>query len=424
MPLHQRITRRAFAGAAVALGAGLASAAQPRPGRILLRSSWQSINIGDIGHTPGVLRLLEQHLPTAEVVVWASATHTADTTAMLTKRFPKLKVVKGAVDADGKTAVKELDEAIGWADFFLHSSGPSLVAAKDLAAFEKRTGKPFGVYGITYGGAAESVVKLLGRAQFAYFRDTVSLAKAKADGVACPVTEFAPDGAFAVDLRADDKAEAYLKASGLEAGKFLVAIPRWRNTPRWALAGRPPAGDEVEKEKTNHRLKEQDHRPVREAIVSFVRETGLKVLVCPEDMTQMSIGKEQLVDPLPADVRKQVVWRERFWNTDEALSTYVRSVGLLSMDMHSPIMAVGNGIPAVHLRFKEQTSKGVMWKDVGLGDWLFDLDAEVDAARLTAAVVGFVKDPAGTKAKVEAARAFVRKRQAETMAVVGKAVIG
>lgn len=415
-------TRRTFLTSALSTPGLAAIAADPRPRRVLLRSSWQTINIGDIGHTPGVLHLLEQHVPTAEVVVWASASHTAETTAMLTKRFPRVKVVKGAVGADGRTRAKELDDAIEWADLFLHSSGPSLVAARDTAAFEKRTGKPFGVYGITFGGADGAQKQLLSRAKFVFFRDSVSLARAKADGVACPVMAFGPDGAFAVDLRADDKAATFLKASELEPGKFLVAIPRWRNTPRWTLAGRPPAGDEVEREKTNHRLKERDHAPVREAMVAFVRETGLKVLVCPEDMTQMSIGKEQLVDPLPADVKKRVVWREQFWNTDEALSTYVRSVGLLSMDMHSPILAVGNGVPAVHLRFKEQTSKGIMWKDVGLGDWLFDLDAGVDGAKLAAAVLGFATDPKAAKAKVESALAVVRKRQRETMAVVREAL--
>ena len=43
-----------------------------RPPRILLRSSWQCVNIGDIAHTPGVLALLEKHLPEAEVILWAS----------------------------------------------------------------------------------------------------------------------------------------------------------------------------------------------------------------------------------------------------------------------------------------------------------------------------------------------------------------
>src|SRR4249920_3028765 len=39
---------------------------------ILLRSSWQTVNIGDIGHTPGVLRLIERHLPGVDVRLWPS----------------------------------------------------------------------------------------------------------------------------------------------------------------------------------------------------------------------------------------------------------------------------------------------------------------------------------------------------------------
>jgi len=35
-------------------------------------SSWQTVNIGDIAHTPGVLALLEKHLPHAEIRLWPS----------------------------------------------------------------------------------------------------------------------------------------------------------------------------------------------------------------------------------------------------------------------------------------------------------------------------------------------------------------
>jgi hypothetical protein len=38
--------------------------------RILLRSSWQTVNIGDIAHTPGMLALLEKHRPDDEVTLW------------------------------------------------------------------------------------------------------------------------------------------------------------------------------------------------------------------------------------------------------------------------------------------------------------------------------------------------------------------
>jgi polysaccharide pyruvyl transferase WcaK-like protein len=140
-------------------------------------------------------------------------------------------------------------------------------------------------------------------------------------------------------------------------------------------------------------MKEHDHAPIREAIISVIRETDLKILLCPEDMTQMAVGKEVLFDKLPDDVKPRVVWKEKFWLTDMALSVYVRSAGLFGSEMHSPIMAVGNGIPAIVCRFEEQTSKGFMWRDIGLGDWLFDFDKEEDCSKLPAAVLALAKDP-------------------------------
>lgn len=81
-------------------------------------------------------------------------------------------------------------------------------------------------------------------------------------------------------------------------------------------------------------MEEHDHAPIREAIIRVVRETDLKVLLCPEDMTQMAVGKEMLYDRLPDDVEDRVVWRKNFWLTDMALSVYVRSAGLFGSEMH------------------------------------------------------------------------------------------
>src|ERR1700759_3641927 len=148
-----------------------------------------------------------------------------------------------------------------------------------------------------------------------------------------------------------------------------------------------------EKDARNRSMKEGDPAKIREAIVAVARETPLKVLVCPEDRTQVAIGKAMLVDPLPDDVKAKVVWRDRYWLTDEALSTYVRSAGLFGLEMHSPIMCVGNGVPAIVGRFQEQTSKGLMWRDIGLGEWLFDLDVDKDRDAIVSAVLAIANDP-------------------------------
>src|SRR5260370_553705 len=166
-------------------------AADARPRRILLRSPWQTVNIGDIGHTPGVLRLLEQYLPDAEVRLWPSSV--ADRAAdMLAKRFPKQPIVK---------APETVKTPFASCDFLLHGSGRSCVDQEDVAKSHKETGKPFGVSGITLGNAPPDTVELLSAARFVYFRDSVSLNPAKAQNVKSPIMEFGPDGAFAVDLR-------------------------------------------------------------------------------------------------------------------------------------------------------------------------------------------------------------------------------
>ncbi len=403
----------AFAGHAFAIDA-------KRPPRILLRSSWQVVNIGDIAHTPGVLALIEKHIPEAEVRLWASADLSEEVMAMEHQWFPRLRIVKGSIGADGKASNQDLDDAIEWADFLLHGSGASLVAARDVAAFVKRTGKPFGVYGITHGSFLSGDDKsLLSQAKFVFFRDSVSLAQAKTDCITCPVMEFGPDGAFACDLRNDKTATAFLREHGLEEGKFLCCIPRLRYTPYWTIPGKNRPFD-AKRHARNEEMKEHDHAPLREAITAVVRQTPLKVVVCPEDMTQMAVGKELLVDKLPADVRQRVVWREKFWFTDEAVSTYVRSAGLFGLEMHSPIMCIGNGIPAIVCRFAEQTSKGFMWRDIGLGEWLFDMDDEKDRTRVTPAVLGLVKEPAAAREKAAKALAFVKQRQRKTMAVLAK----
>ncbi len=386
-----------------------------RPPRILLRSSWQCVNIGDIAHTPGVLALIEEHFPDAEVILWASGNLTDEVATMEHRRFPKLKIVKGTIRDDGSASNKELAEAIAWTDFLLHGSGPSLVAAKDVAAFVKHTGKPFGVYGITYGDFfGDDTVELLSQAKFVFFRDSVSLEYAKQQGVQSPIMRFAPDGAFACDLRDDESANRFLEENGLEAGKFLCCLSRLRFTPYWTIPGDKRTMD-PSCHARNEAMKQQDHAPILEAIVRVVRETDLKVLLCPEDMTQMAVGKELLYDRLPDDVKNRVVWRKDFWLTDQALSVYVRSAGLFGSEMHSPIMAVGNGIPAIVCRFKEQTSKGIMWRDIGLGDWLFDLDLDAEAAKVPDAVLAMAKDFEAAKKKTAVAQAFVRKRQMETM---------
>ncbi|QEG00343.1 Polysaccharide pyruvyl transferase [Stieleria maiorica] len=414
IPDRRQILAMLAAGTAGRLVSGRETAS---PKHILLRSSWQTVNIGDIAHTPGVLQILETHLPDVNVTLWPSKVDNG-VEELLRTRFPKLRIAKGT---------DELKVAFDECDFLLHGSGASLVAQRDVVRWAEQTGKPYGIYGITLppkkssstkatsAEAMAETIRVLSGASFVFFRDSHSLALAKDKGCTAPIMQFGPDGAFGCDLRDDEKANAFLEKHGLEPDKFLCCIPRLRYTSYWLIKDRP--FDPV-KHARNEEMKEHDHAQLRAAIIEIARTTDLKVLLCPEDQTQMRVGKEVILDRLPDDVRDRVVWRPNYWLTGEAISVYVRSAGLFGNEMHSPIMCIGHGVPAIVCRWAEQTSKGYMWDDIGLGDWLFNLDDPADVPRIAPAILEMARHPADAKQKAIAAQGRVVQFQTQTMSTL------
>lgn len=394
-----------------------------KPRHILLRSGWQTENIGDIAHTPAMLAILEKNIPDATVTFWPWYSYLPpEEVVMLQKRFPKVAIVQGKLSDDGKASSPELQAAIASADFFLHNSGPLTVGWKDALNFKKITERPFGIFGVTYGNKVFGTAELpaLHEAAFVYLRDSVSLQKVKDAGVRAPVIGFVPDAVFAIDVIDDEKALPFLAANGLEEGKFLCCIPRHRATPTWLHKEKNRPFD-PERHARNEAMKEHDHQPLREAITAVVRNTNHKILICNEDEVQLPIGKEWVFDKLPEDVKSKVVWLDRHWLTDEAVSVYKRSAGLFGNEMHSPIMCIAQGIPAIVARWEEQTSKGYMWRDIGLGDWLFDFDKEEEIKRFVPAVLAMAKNPKAAKEKAQKAKKYAQSIQDKAMKVVEKA---
>lgn len=161
-----------------------------------------------------------------------------------------------------------------------------------------------GVYGIPYGhwifGNGER--HTLSKAAFAYFRDSMSLKKARLDGVKAAIIGWSPDVVFALDV-ADDAAAARLLAKhGLKDGEFLCCIPKQRSTPTW-LHVRKKRQLDGRLNQRNEEMKELDHASLREAIIAVTRRTGMKVLICNVDETE--IGKTWVLDHLPEDVRRK-----------------------------------------------------------------------------------------------------------------------
>lgn len=432
-------------GSAVSLAARPLLATPARQPRVLVRSAWQSVNIGDIAHTPGALRLLERHFPEAEIVLWPRNLEFG-ARELLVQAFPKVRFVDGVIDRAGKPSTPELTRAFADCDIAVHASAAHFSASADFAAWKKLTGKPYGVLGITFdpvsgmggersaeGGTLaqlrtameklppsrlDSALRgLVDGAAFLFLRDTLSLETARHLGVKARVLEFGPDTVFSFDLRDDAKAQAFLQSSGLEPRKFVCVIPRLRYTPyhhmkedrRYSPTG-PRNGQERARDAINARTAEADHARLRDMIAIWTRATGLKVLLCAEMTYQVELGRTQILDPLPADVRRQVVWRDRYWLPDEAASIYAQALCVVGVEPHSLIMSLAAVTPILHVRQPTDTMKGHMFRDIGLGDWLFEIE-EASGAQLAATLGALTAGPAVARKRVREAMARVQQLQ-------------
>jgi len=160
---------------------------------------------------------------------------------------------------------------------------------------------------------------------------------------------------------------------------------------------------------------------VKDLISTWVRQTGKKVLIAPEALKETRYGKTMLYDTLDEDVKAKVVCRETFWNADEAMSVYARAHCMFGMEPHSLIMGVALGVPVVHARPLKHGRKGWMFRDIGVPEWLFEID-QSESAAITGAIMKIHEDYPGAKNKVKKALDVVKDRQKETMVTVKKLV--
>lgn len=455
--LHRRrfLTRTAATVIGASIFPTLHAAPKGRPPRILLRGSWQSVNIGDIGHTPGALGLIEKHFPEAEVTLWTAPGegplgHGARD--MLVKAFPKLKIVAGSVTKDGKPSTPELAKAWDETDIYLNGSGSGFPAAANAVAFRKATDKPVGVFGVsndpisgfganndpeggTLASLRERAMKLppthlsadlryiMDRAAFFFCRDTISRDYLKNQGVKTPVLEFGPDAQLGMRLRDDATGNAWLARHGLEEGKFICVIPRLRYTPYYKIRKTKPTEVDLAKDKINDRTTEKDHAKLRDMIVRYVKGTGNKVMVCAEMTYQVQMGKDVLVDPLPEEVKKNVVWRDTYWLPDEAASVYAKAQCVVSVECHSPLISLHQGTPTFHVRQPTDTCKGQMYRDFGAGEWLFEVD-ETSGEQLWSSLETIHRNPAAAREKVKSIMSTVDGLQKRMVAALRATVAG
>ena len=387
---------------------------------ILLVSGWQDVNIGDIAHTPGLLHILETFIPKATIILWKRS-RGEEVKKLLNKNFPNVTIVYGGVDQEKNVENPEIMEAFKKADLMIHGSGPSLVGGDNLASWIKHTNKPFGVFGTTLENPSKYHQDILQKASFIYTRETKSIEHLKKAGINGEHIQFAPDATFFMNIRDDKKGFAFLEANGLTDKKFICVVPRLRYTPyhKFNANNNGWSAEKIKQvEETNEKYKEIDHAKLREAMIAWVRETGNKVLICPEMTYEVDIMDELLIHPLPEDVKPFIVKRS-YWLPDEAASIYSKAHTILSFECHSPIIAAANGTPCFYLRQPEDTIKGQMYYDLGFNDWVFEMD-QTTGKQITERLREVWKDYGKAKRKLKSRMDNVASIYKNTAVIVKK----
>ncbi len=401
-------------------------AAPGRDPRILIVSGWQEINIGDVAHTSGLVAVLKRYIPNASITLWIRD-NSPKVIAMLKKHFPDLPIVAGEVDIiTGKPYDQGVLQAFAQNDMLIHSSGEALYAPEYIQAWWDITHKPYGVFSITIYAAGQDYipdkyVSIINNASFFFVRETKSLKILNDAGFKGKNILFVPDVVFASEVSDDPWAEKFMTDNALEEKKFICVIPRHRFTPfhRMNVDNKWPIDRSKYVDAINEAKKEQDLSQLVVVITEWVRQTGGKAVLCPEVSIQPELYPF-IMKRLPDDVKPKVV-SQGYWMPDQATSLYARCAVVVSFECHSPIMALSHDTPAFYLRQPEDTIKGQMFADLGLGDWVFEIE-ESNGQQIAAKLMEVKGDYATAVVRVKKAMKEVATLYEKGFKVINKEI--
>lgn len=254
--------------------------------------------------------------------------------------------------------------------------------------------------------------KVFSDAEFVYCRDTDSMNYLKQKNFAFRKFAFRPDTTVNFHSSDDAWAEEYLRSHGLHEKPFLTMILRIA-APKAKY--HDPVGGTVSAERCAAHMQR-----IKTFLEQWLHSTGGKVLLAHEtrDTLGENNAREFLYDILSDEAKKNTVYLDFFWRPEQALGVFKRSALLASMEIHSLIMGIGNGIPVLHLPFAECGRKRQMFADLGLEELLVDIDEQDADAQMSAIAERLLADPENTRKLLAAAREQVLTEVNRTMTEV------
>jgi len=393
---------------------------------IMTAYAWGFGNIGDAAITPGLLGLLHERFPEHAAAVLVEAGHDR-VRDYLHRVTPGALVLENALAHPFEAALAEarrhcdgelpptdetsadflfdtftprvvdtimqenteFTEALRRTKLVIYNSGMVLVFGDGTLAgrnfwgytvrrslpllVANRLGIPYGVYAHSFdsfGGVPGQALfrRLLDEAAFVFCRERDSLRYLEGTGIAEHTRMFVPDSTLSFVERDDAWAAAFMAGHGLQPGRFLVVVPR-----TWL-------GDTIVRDAIGEARSNTHMATLRASIEAWVRSTGMQAVIAVEVADELPHARRLVHEPLPDDVRRHCVVMDDFWLPDQAAGLYRQARGLLTMELHSYLLAFGQETPAVVVTFAESGRKVEMVRDFGQPERLLDIDQATSCA--------------------------------------------
>jgi polysaccharide pyruvyl transferase WcaK-like protein len=220
--------------------------------------------------------------------------------------------------------------------------------------------------------------KLFGDAEFVYCRDTDSLNYLSQKRLTNKCSGYRPDSTFFFKGFDEAWADKFMSEHELKNENFMCLMQRLSSKQS---EFNDPTGGAVSEERKHEQM-----RKLKILIEQWIERTGGKVLICHETRDTLKTVPEYLLNILDKKTLKNCVYMDSFWTSEQAYSIFKRARIVTSMEMHSIIMTINVGTPVIHNPFDECGRKKYMLNDLGLGDWLIDIDSCSDNAMVDVAM--------------------------------------
>ena len=253
--------------------------------------------------------------------------------------------------------------------------------------------------------------KLFADAKFVYCRDTDSLNYLKQKKFSFQSIDFRPDTTIYFNGGDDDWKEKFFAENGLEDGKFMtVALRISAPKPKY----HDPTGGSVTPERCRHQMEQMKY-----LIEEYIRKSGHKVLIAHETRDTLEDARTHLYNILSDEAKASTVYLDTFWTPEQALSVYRASSLLVSVEMHSIIMAIGNEVPFIHAPYVECGRKRQMVRDMELPEFLINLDDADSGAQMLSRAEMILEDRSAVQARLRKVRSRLAELSAKSMSEVG-----